>query len=111
MRAKLDRISIHDRVKQQLPRTTNSVEGWHFRMNDFLSGSHPSLYKCIEMLKKEELHWDIQCQSLDIGHVPRRRKKYQLLNERIANVMDCYNTTTANRFEFLKNMSMCLKMD
>src|ERR1700689_5354775 len=48
--------NVFNRIQQPLPRTTNSVEGWHFRMNDFLSGSHPSLWKCIEMLKKEELH-------------------------------------------------------
>jgi hypothetical protein len=80
-------------------------------MNDFLSGSHPSLWKCIEMLKKEELHWKVQCDRLDTGYAPRRIKMYRILNEKILNIIESYNTTTENRVEFLKNVSACLKLN
>ena len=36
-----------------LARTTNAVEGWHFGVQAFFSGSHPSLWKSLETLRKD----------------------------------------------------------
>ena len=40
--------SVHARVLAGLPRTNNSVEGWHARMNHILGKTHPSLYSLLE---------------------------------------------------------------
>ena len=37
--------SCYNRLLQDIPRTTNHVEGWHFRMNNFFDGSNPSTWK------------------------------------------------------------------
>lgn len=34
-------------------RTTNYVEGWHFRLNRFLSVKKPSIVKVLDILQKE----------------------------------------------------------
>ena len=34
-------------------RTTNAVEGWHFGIRAFFSGSQPSLWRMLESLKKD----------------------------------------------------------
>jgi hypothetical protein len=52
--------NIFGRFENEVPRTTNSVEGWHFRMNNFLSGAHPDMWRCLEMLKAEQLHWELK---------------------------------------------------
>ena len=33
--------------------TTNAVEGWHFGIQSFFSGSHPSIWKVIAGLRKD----------------------------------------------------------
>ena len=78
-------------------------------MNDFLSGSHPSLWKRIEMLKREELHWTILYSRLDNGHIPRRVKTYSLLNAKICKIVETYNSVN-NRVQYL-NISSCLNIN
>lgn len=42
------------RFLDNVPRTNNSVEGWHYKMNSKLHGYHPSVFYCIETLKNEQ---------------------------------------------------------
>jgi len=42
------------RIDQDIATTNNSVEGWHNYFTSILSGKHPSLWRFIEALKKEE---------------------------------------------------------
>ena len=40
-------------ASEGVARTTNAVEGWHFVIQAFFSGSHPSLGRTLENLKKD----------------------------------------------------------
>ncbi|KAF0719628.1 MULE domain-containing protein, partial [Aphis craccivora] len=40
--------------QENIPRTNNSVEGWHNSFSSTLNVIHPSIWKCIEAFKKEE---------------------------------------------------------
>ena len=36
------------------PRTTNHVEGWHGKLSQQMSGSHPNIYRLIDIMKTEQ---------------------------------------------------------
>ena len=40
-------------ASEGVARTTNAVEGWHFGIQAFFSGSHPTLWRTLENLKKD----------------------------------------------------------
>ena len=42
------------RTDDELPRTNNSVEGWHRSFQCSLSACHPTFWKFLDLLKKEE---------------------------------------------------------
>ena len=46
--------NVYDRVLESLPRTNNSVEGWHNGFQRSLMCSHPTIWRLIEHLKKED---------------------------------------------------------
>ena len=46
--------NVYDRVLDSLPRTNNSVEGWHNWFQRSLMCSHPIVWWLIEQLKKKE---------------------------------------------------------
>ncbi|KAK7009848.1 hypothetical protein BgiMline_001427, partial [Biomphalaria glabrata] len=39
--------NVGDRVQDNLPRTNNSVEGWHHTFQLSIDGHHPNVYKLI----------------------------------------------------------------
>ncbi|CAI6345166.1 unnamed protein product [Macrosiphum euphorbiae] len=41
-------------IEQDIATTNNSIEGWHNCFTSILSGKHPSIWRFIEALKKEE---------------------------------------------------------
>ncbi len=59
---------------------SNHVEGWHFRMNNFLSGSHPDMWKCLELLQSEQHHWELETAKIASGIRKPFVRKYQQLN-------------------------------
>jgi hypothetical protein len=46
--------NVSSRVDDVLPRTNNSVKGWHQAFQSSLSCAHPSLWKLIDHTKREE---------------------------------------------------------
>ncbi|KAI6655345.1 hypothetical protein LOD99_2180 [Oopsacas minuta] len=46
--------NMYERVRQQLPRTNNIVEGWHNAFNSNVGCSHPSVSKLFKSLQREQ---------------------------------------------------------
>jgi len=46
--------NVYQTVKERLPTTNNSVEGWSNQLNSCLSCHHPGFYKFLEIIKKEQ---------------------------------------------------------
>jgi hypothetical protein len=42
------------RIESELPRTNDSIEGWHRGIKSSLDGDHPSIWKFITFLINEE---------------------------------------------------------
>jgi hypothetical protein len=43
--------SCHERIINDIPRSTNSVEGWHRSLNNYTFVSHPNIGKFIQIIK------------------------------------------------------------
>ena len=50
----IDIWSCYDRVEKDLPKTNNSVEGWHRGFMQQVSSHHPSIWKFLSALKREQ---------------------------------------------------------
>ena len=93
-----------------VPRTNNSLKAWHFKLNSSLTGSHPTMHKCILKLNQEQNHWKLQCKNLAAGLQETQQLKYRRINVRLKRVLDTYNTTAESTFDYLKPIFSCLNM-
>ena len=87
---------VYDRVQDNLPRTNNSVEGWHNRFNRHVGVHHADIWKIIDVIQKEEdLH------RVELVHIQQGRDignpnpVYQRVNERIETVVGAYGNRAA----------------
>ena len=46
--------SMYQRVKEQLARTTNNVEGWHNAFQTTIACGHPTICKLLKVLQREQ---------------------------------------------------------
>lgn len=61
--------NVHNQVLADEARTTNVVEGWHSRFQRLINAHHPSVWKVLEYLKKEEQNNYTLMVQLQHGHV------------------------------------------
>lgn len=83
------RFAIEDwngyhRVIDDLARTNNAVEGWHRGFQTQLGACHPSLWKFIDTIKKEQNSNELQIETSLAGEPSGPpRKKYRDLTDRL----------------------------
>ena len=75
-------------ASEGVARTTNAVEGWHFGFQAFFSGSHPSLWKTPENLKKGAATQKYLCLQSTAGTEFSRRKRYRELEAKVKNAIE-----------------------
>ncbi|XP_050066301.1 uncharacterized protein LOC126555422 [Aphis gossypii] len=62
-------------IKNDIPRTNNAIEGWHNSFKSILNAVHPSIWKFIDALKKEEKLNRVRIQQFIAGNDPKPKKK------------------------------------
>ena len=67
----------HFMVQHSLPRTTNSVEAWHRSFNSHMACHHPSIWKDLEVLKKEQDLVEVKQAFCISGRKTTKRKLYR----------------------------------
>ncbi|CAF1672639.1 unnamed protein product, partial [Didymodactylos carnosus] len=76
--------NIYDRVVANLPRSNNSIEGWHAAFANRVSIAHPTISKLAERIKREQSKLKIDIERIKQGHEPKAKKAvYRKLDERI----------------------------
>ena len=77
-------LNVRDRIECALPRTNNSVEGWHRAFDIRISITHPSISKLIRKIVAEQSDNGITLEKFRSGHeLAKSKKKYIQLNRRI----------------------------
>ena len=78
--------------------TTNAVERWHFGIQAFFSGSHPSLWRTLENLKKDAATQKCLYLQSTAGTEFSRRKKYRELEAKVKNAIERHLDENTNAF-------------
>lgn len=87
--------NCYDLVAADLPRTNNSVEGWHNCFSSTLNSSkHPSIWRFIHALQKEESINTLKIQQYVAGQEPPSKKIYKNKSENLKKICADYNNRT-----------------
>ena len=82
-----------ERTSLGLPRTTNSLEGWHRAFEQRMAVTHPSVRRLVTKIRKEQSDWELQIEMLNSGVALRSsKKKYKILNTRLGSVIEKYES-------------------
>ena len=82
-----------------LPKTNNSVEGWHNSFSSILNAIHLSIWKFIRALQKEEkLNRLKMVQYCTGAETTRKRKEYNDTAERINTICKTFNNRTFDEY-------------
>lgn len=102
--------NVYSRVENGLPRTNNSVEGWHRAFQQTLNCHHPSVYKLIEQFRKEQDHVEIQLTRLAAGinHPNSSKRKYVQLSRRLETLTENYDDSAV--LDYLRRISYNLEI-
>lgn len=77
-------------VNRDLPKTNNSIEGWHHSFGKTVGACHPSIWKFIDCLKKEQ-SYELKIEQFMAGaNGAPPRKKYKDCAIRIKNIVADY---------------------
>ena len=75
-----------------MPRTANSLEGWHQAFNKRVAITHPSLSKPVKKIKDEQASTEFILEQSALGaNIEKINKKYIRINERIRKIHATYN--------------------
>ena len=87
--------NMFHRTDAELPRTNNSMKGWHRSFQGHLPSCHPSSWKFLRVLKNEESVIRVDILQQLGGHVDSpRRARYINCNARIVRIVDDYPNRT-----------------
>ena len=77
---------MYDRVQDDLPRTNNSIEGWHTSFATNVGSHHANIWKFIDVLKREEDVSQVTLTHIQQGREPPRpHPTYATVNARLSN--------------------------
>lgn len=83
--------NCYEATLEDLPKTNNSVEGWHRGFSQLLGASHPSIWKFIDGLKKEQSLNEFKVEQYISGQQPPAgRQIYKDTAERIKRIVENY---------------------
>jgi hypothetical protein len=101
--------NCYNSVINGIAKTNNSVEGWHRKFHSLLEADHPSIWKFINGLKREQNLNEVQIDKYLSGEAPEEsRPIYRLRIKNLENIVNSYNknqldiylTGIANNFNF-----------
>lgn len=91
----------HEDILLNLPRSSNLVEGWHHGFHTMMGCSHPTIWKFLDVLKKEQNLTDVKvAQHLSRQQPPKRAKKWTDYDERLRRIISDYDSY--DLLDFLK---------
>ena len=93
-------------VSTETVRTSNSVEGWHNKLNRTIGKIHPNIFELLQHLKKEQRETEVTCNQARLGaSPPRRRRKCRELEAKITNYKEQLRSGEINGCTFNRKIS------
>lgn len=95
--------SCHLNVLNKLPRTNNSVEGWHKGFNELLA-AHPIVWSFLDAIKNEQSKNELIYNQIISGSLQSYKlKKYKNIDDKIERLVCSYKKE--NLIAFLKGIT------
>jgi len=96
--------NMHRRSEAELPKTNNSVEGWHRSFQSNVGSFHPTIWKFIGFIQREQALQQVHCTQILAGHPSQPpRKKYADSNARILTIVRSYRDR--NILDYLRGIA------
>ncbi|CAM4980366.1 unnamed protein product [Rotaria socialis] len=96
--------NIHDRVVATVPRSNNSVEGWHNALASRVAISYPTIVKLGVKIRREQSKFEVDMAKILQGHNIKTKKAcYRKLDECITRLVSSFDPTQLD--QLLKNMA------
>ena len=87
----IDMWNMHQRAEYELPKTNNAVEGWHRSFQSNVGSYHPTIWKFISFIQREQDLQQVHCAQMQAGHSSQTsRKKYVDASIRILSIVRSY---------------------
>ena len=91
--------NVNERVQQNLPRTTNAVEGWHNAFTNSVAQSHANIWTFVDCIKREHATVRMKVIQDDAGvPPPPPKRRYAELNTRITFIVNDFDNRTIMGF-------------
>ncbi|CAF4231708.1 unnamed protein product [Rotaria magnacalcarata] len=88
----IDLWNVYDRVSANLPRSNNSIEGWHNAFAKRVSIAHPTITKLTDKIRREQSKFEVDIAQIRQGQEPKPKKAtYRKLDDRIKRLVDDYH--------------------
>jgi hypothetical protein len=98
-----------DAVLQDLPRTNNSVEGWHRGFSELIGANHPTIWKFIDALKTEQNLNEMKIEQYIAGQLPNpSRRIYRETADKIKSIVADY--TNRHILDYLRGIGHNLSL-
>ena len=95
--------NMYERATEELPRTNNSVKGWH---RSFLASAgccHPNIWKFLTFIKREQSLQQVKLAQFAAGFDKEpSRKKYLDVSKQIISIVNTYDGQ--NVLEYLRRI-------
>ena len=97
-----------DRVKNDLPKTKNHVEGWHRHMQASVSTYHSNIFQFIRVLKREQALNEVKHARMTTGENPPSQKKHVAVTNRLSTFIKGFEN--CGRLEYLRVIAPNLQL-
>ena len=93
--------NVRSRLENNLPKSNNSVEGFHNALRSSITSTHPNIWKLMFALKQElELSEMKTIQRLR-GDFKSKKNKYQIMDMKIKNQLSQFNKENDDHYQDL----------
>jgi|ERR1700722_5192959 len=90
---------MYDRVSKNLPRSNNSIEGWHHAFSKRVSIAHPTITKLTEKIRLEQSKFEVDIAQIRQGKEAKPKKAtYRRMDERIQRLVDDYSNVDLREY-------------
>ena len=95
--------------RKGLAKTNNSVEGWHRGFMQQVSSYHPTIWKFLSALKREQALSELHLERITSGYEFRKiSKKYEASAARLKNLVTSFDDST-NILDYLRGIAHNLR--